>query len=316
MISYVVKAMEWLYVNLTKDYVLTIIFMSVALKLITLPADVMQKRTARKTSALAPQVEKIRKKYGEDVQLIQRKTNELYRANNVNQFAGCLPMLLTFALFIVFVNAMTMWGNVKTIKLFEETMHGNPEYIENYRWNWVRNIWLPDSGLEQVVMKPANFARIKVDDLTPFFDAKTIDDVKNMSEEINKYNEEQKAAGTDEKNGPYEQAMKPIIDHHRNDKGEEMRNGWFALPVIAGITMLAQQFLAMRNMKNDSQTPGMGKGTMYMMSAFSLIVCFQYNAAFAIYWIIGNVFSMITTILFNISGKISDNRLNQKEASR
>ena len=35
------------------------------------------------------------------------------------------------------------------------------------------------------------------------------------------------------------------------------------------------------------------------MSLFSLFICFNYSSAFALYWVMGNVASMVQTVVIN-----------------
>ena len=50
--------------------------------------------------ALKPKIDELKKKYGDNKQLISQKTMELYRDEKVNPLGGCLPVLLQFPIFI------------------------------------------------------------------------------------------------------------------------------------------------------------------------------------------------------------------------
>ncbi len=86
-------------------WVLTIVLLVVLMRLILVPLFVKQMHATRKMSALAPQLQELRKKYKNDKQTLNQETMRLYKENGANPLAGCLPLLgqmpLFFALFSV-----------------------------------------------------------------------------------------------------------------------------------------------------------------------------------------------------------------------
>jgi YidC/Oxa1 family membrane protein insertase len=55
---------------------------------------------------LQPQMERLKEKYKDDKEALNKEIMELYRRNKVNPFGGCLPMLLQFPVFIGLYNAL------------------------------------------------------------------------------------------------------------------------------------------------------------------------------------------------------------------
>ena len=49
----------------------------------------------------------------------------------------------------------------------------------------------------------------------------------------------------------------------------------------------------------DAPGAGTGKFMQYFFPIFSLIICFSYSAAFALYWVAGNLVSMGQTYAIN-----------------
>ena len=86
-------------------WVLTIVILVVLMRLILVPLFVKQMHATRKMTALAPQIQELRKKYKNDKQTLNQETMKLYKENGANPLAGCLPLLgqmpLFFALFSV-----------------------------------------------------------------------------------------------------------------------------------------------------------------------------------------------------------------------
>jgi YidC/Oxa1 family membrane protein insertase len=93
-------------------WVLTIVFLTVLMRLILVPLFVKQMHATRKMTALAPQMQELRKKYKSDRQTLNEETMKLYRENGVNPLGGCLPLVaqlpLFFALFGV-LRAISGW---------------------------------------------------------------------------------------------------------------------------------------------------------------------------------------------------------------
>jgi YidC/Oxa1 family membrane protein insertase len=64
-------------------------------------------RGEKARAALAPDVQKLRKRYARDPQRLQRETLELYRRSGTSMFAGCLPMLAQMPFFTVLFRLST-----------------------------------------------------------------------------------------------------------------------------------------------------------------------------------------------------------------
>jgi YidC/Oxa1 family membrane protein insertase len=93
-------------------WVLTIVILVVLMRLLLVPLFVKQMHATRKMTALAPQIQELRKKYKNDKQTLNQETMKLYKENGANPLAGCLPLLgqmpLFFALFSV-LRAISDW---------------------------------------------------------------------------------------------------------------------------------------------------------------------------------------------------------------
>ena len=94
----IIRAFE----NVTNNYVLAIIFLTVVIKLIWTPIDMFNRRSQQKMSAvqaqMQPELEVINKKYAKDPNLLKQKQNEVYKKYNSKSMGGCFLMLLFMAL--------------------------------------------------------------------------------------------------------------------------------------------------------------------------------------------------------------------------
>lgn len=81
-----------------------ILVFTVCLKLILSPLDFWQRKVSRnmmvKQAKLQPEMEKLKKRYGNNAQLLNQKTMELYKKENFNMFGSCFSMLLNLVITI------------------------------------------------------------------------------------------------------------------------------------------------------------------------------------------------------------------------
>jgi YidC/Oxa1 family membrane protein insertase len=100
--------------GLTGSYVAAIILLTAGMRLVLHPLTRKQLKSMKMMQALAPQVEVLRRKYKEDPRKLNAEMLALYKANQVNPFGGCLPLLIQFpiliALYRVIVSAGTFGG--------------------------------------------------------------------------------------------------------------------------------------------------------------------------------------------------------------
>jgi YidC/Oxa1 family membrane protein insertase len=79
---------------------LSIILLTVTVRLILLPLTLKQVKSMQRLQLLAPEMKAIQTKYREDKQRQQQEMMKFYRENRVNPLASCLPLLLQLPFFI------------------------------------------------------------------------------------------------------------------------------------------------------------------------------------------------------------------------
>jgi YidC/Oxa1 family membrane protein insertase len=80
----------------------TIIVFTLTLKLLTWPLTAIQVRSAKRMSQFSGPMKALREKYKDNPQRLNTEMLELYKKHKINPAAGCLPMLITFPVFIAF----------------------------------------------------------------------------------------------------------------------------------------------------------------------------------------------------------------------
>ncbi len=92
--------------NLTHNWVgnwgVAVVLMTLILKIVSLPFTLAASRSAKKMAKLQPELQAIREKHKDNPQKQQQATMELFKSRKINPVGGCIPILITFPLFIGF----------------------------------------------------------------------------------------------------------------------------------------------------------------------------------------------------------------------
>ncbi len=83
-----------LFHTLTGSWALSIILLTIALKLMMYPLNAWQIKSSIKMQELGPKVKLVQEKYKKDPQRSKMEVMTLYKESGVNPITGCLPMLL------------------------------------------------------------------------------------------------------------------------------------------------------------------------------------------------------------------------------
>jgi YidC/Oxa1 family membrane protein insertase len=92
-----VSALQWVLQALygaTGSYLIAIVLLTVVIRAVLHPLTRKQLGSMKAMQALAPQMQVLRRKYKDDMRQFNMEVMNLYRANKVNPFGGCLPLLL------------------------------------------------------------------------------------------------------------------------------------------------------------------------------------------------------------------------------
>lgn len=84
------------FYSLTDNYILSLLFMTIVVKLVLLPFSIKQQKGMAKSQRLQPKIRRIKEKYANDQRKQQEAMNELYSTEGFSSMTGgCLPMLIT-----------------------------------------------------------------------------------------------------------------------------------------------------------------------------------------------------------------------------
>jgi YidC/Oxa1 family membrane protein insertase len=91
----------------TGSYGIDIIILTVLIKILTAPLTHKSMVSMKQMQKLQPQMERLKERFKDDKEKLNKEIMEMYRRNGVNPLGGCLPMLLQFPVFIGLYNALS-----------------------------------------------------------------------------------------------------------------------------------------------------------------------------------------------------------------
>ncbi len=94
--------------NFVHNYGLAIIIVTFIIRIIFYPLNHLSFKSMKKMQELQPIFQKLREKYKDDPQTLQREIMQLYKNQKINPFSGCLPILIQIPVFIAFYKVLLM----------------------------------------------------------------------------------------------------------------------------------------------------------------------------------------------------------------
>ncbi|HZK10224.1 MAG TPA: YidC/Oxa1 family membrane protein insertase [Clostridia bacterium] len=89
--------------SLIGNYGISLIIFTILIKLVLFPLAIVQRRGLEANKRMQPKMAELQKKYAKDKNTLNEKMMELYKEENFNPAAGCLPMLIQLPIiFILF----------------------------------------------------------------------------------------------------------------------------------------------------------------------------------------------------------------------
>jgi YidC/Oxa1 family membrane protein insertase len=88
------------------NYGLAIIIVTVLIKICLWPLTAKSYRSMKSMQQLQPKVAKLREKFADNKEAMNREIMQLYKTFRVNPLGGCLPMLLQIPFFIAFYRVL------------------------------------------------------------------------------------------------------------------------------------------------------------------------------------------------------------------
>lgn len=300
------------------NYGWSMVVFTLLIKLVLLPLDYKSRKSMRRMTKLQPQIAKLQKKYANDKEKLNQKSAELYRKEGINPMSGCLPMLVSMVILFIMFDAMRTVANTEMASQALGLLTTGTQTNES--WLWIKNIWMPDSPFNPVIADSANLRIIPADIWAKVFvsldpasvtalaqygiDAATIsgETVFAALQTLPIYAQETQLWAT----MPQLNLLIVNLSIYAHN------NGWFILPILAAVTQYLMTLSQPQTAAADPNNPAAStnKFMKYFFPLFSLWICSSYNAIFALYWVVSNVFAWVQGLVMNkMFEKMDENQL-------
>ena len=273
------------------------------------PFDYKSRVSMRKTTKLQPQLAALQKKYANDKEKLNRKMSELYKKEKINPLSSCLPMLLTLPILFAMWTALRIIANEQMVSQVFTILQGQTPTMEG--WLWVKNLWMPDSPFAAAWPDLNSLQLIPADIWQNAYNALIAQGV-TLPAEIT-YDFAGNLQGTIQAIYAYMEKMPEYVTATSNVPGwsfnllltqvdlKTMYNGFFILPILAAVTQYLMTVLqpTQPTGTENQQAAGTGNFMKWFFPLFSLFICSSYNAAFSLYWVMGNIIAAVQNVGIN-----------------
>ena len=292
----------------------TMVVFTIMVRLVLTPLDIKSRVSMRKTQKLAPKQQALQKKYANDKEKLNAKMAELYKKEHINPLSSCLPLLLTWPILIAVFGAMRMAANKELLMQLGQILNNETPTLEP--WLWIKNLWMPDSFFAASLPDLNTLRVIPTEQWTEWFNKLDQNNlpilIKDLGLTVESFGKDtlgatvQQIVTAMQQNTAYVEAVavKPgwtfnllitqfsLINSY---------NGWLLLPILSAASQIFMTKIMGGNQAQPAAQgqPNTGKFMQYFFPIFSLIICLSYSAAFALYWVAGNLVSMGQTYAIN-----------------
>lgn len=312
--------------SIINNYALTIIVFTILIKLVVMPLNLKSRRSTMRMSSLAPKQKALQEKYKDDQEKLNQKLQELYRKEGVNPMGSCLPMLISMVILFAMFYALRTFANEQLVSQFL-TFYHNPEIdphtlVEPFLW--IKNLWMPDSPFATYMpdVQSLRMVDFKVwnDVSAKLVAAGTIPEALNFANANDLANYITQVVTPFVSSAAYAPYIAPVVGlGNLNIMGiirfsiYQEGNGWFLLPILSVVSQIFMQKLTMKNTQMDPSQESSQKMMIYVMTFMSLYFCASYNSAFALYWVVSNIYAIIEQIGFTKYFEQQDRKASKAE---
>jgi YidC/Oxa1 family membrane protein insertase len=104
------KLLRWIH-DFTGNYGVAIILLTIFIKILTYPLTYKSVKSMKEMARLQPQLARLREKYKDDREALNREMLTMMRSHGYNPMAGCLPILIQMPVF--FALYRVLWSSIE-----------------------------------------------------------------------------------------------------------------------------------------------------------------------------------------------------------
>lgn len=323
------SVMDFIY-GFIGNYGWAVIVFSMLIKLVLLPLDIKSRKSMRAMAALNPKMEELKKRYGKDQEKLNQKMNELYKKNKVNPLSGCLPLLIQLPiLYIMFAVMRNVAAELQLKQMYEwiaqnmcdesgaflsldsasiqnflESIRngGAMDAFSGQNWLWIKNVFQPDTFSKTVIPTVSELTSM----INQYSNALSEEGMALLKSYVDNTALAEAVDAAVKASCGYQKytLFMGLTSVNFPSNWSTYVNGVCALPILAAGTQFLTTLLQPASEQPatataDGQKGGTGAFMKWFFPILSLWICWTSTAAFAIYWVFVNVWSMFTTFCIN-----------------
>ena len=313
--------------SIINNYALTIILFTIFIKLVVMPLNLKSRRSTMRMSSVQPKMQALQEKYKDDQEKLNQKMQELYRSEGVSPLGGCMPMIFSMVILFAMFYALRTFANEHLVEQFLTFYHNptiDPMTLTD-KFLWIKNLWMPDSPFATYLPDAQSLQMVEFDVWNNV--SASLAAAGKIPEALNFADRNAVTAYVNEIAAPFiaSEAYAPYIAPvaglgNLSILGiikftvYKIGNGWFILPLLSIVSQIFMQNLTMKQqMAQTANQAGNPKTMLYVMTFMSLYFCAIYNSAFALYWVISNVYAIVEHIAFDRYFKQQDRKAAKAE---
>ncbi len=296
------------------SYGWAVVVFTILVRLVLMPLDYKSRVGMRKMSKLAPEQQRLQKKYANDQEKLNRKLGELYKKERVSPMSSCWPMLVSMPILFAMFAAMRMMANEELVKQTLSILATGTTELEPFLW--VKNLWMPDSPFSAAWPNLTSLQAIPADD---WLRVVNLPEYASMLTDLSAkigVTLDAAAFSGDALKGTITTLHNTLLampEYAANTAGipylsinliitkftvVAQWNGLFLLPLLSAgsqflMTKLQPSTPAPAPAAEGQAQPNSGAFMKWFFPLFSLWICAGYNAAFAVYWVTSNLIAMV-----------------------
>ena len=294
------------------NYAVTIIIFTILIKLVVMPLNLKSRRSTQRMQLIQPKMQALQEKYKNDQEKLNQKLQELYRKEGVSPMGGCLPMIISMFILFAMFYALRTFANEQLVTQFLTFYHNptiDPSTLTD-SFLWIKNLWMPDSPFATYLPDVQSLQMVEFDvwnrisaDLAASGVIPQALEFANRDALMTYVTDVVTPFIASDVYAPY---VAPVTGlGNLNILGiikftiYKYGNGWFVLPLLSIASQLVMQKLTMQNTQMDPSQAGSQKTMLYVMTFMTLYFCAIYNSAFALYWVISNIYAIVENVAFS-----------------
>ena len=308
--------------NIVGSWGVAMIIFTILIRLVLTPFDYKSRVSMRKTQKLAPMQQALQKKYANDKDKLNQKMAELYKKEHINPLSSCLPMLLTWPILIIIFGAMRTAANEQLLNQLTQMLRGQEPTLEPFLW--IKNLWMPDNVFSPAYADLGTLKGVATDQWVKWFQ-----NLQSSAEGLPPILQQLGLTEASFEKGALAQTVESIVgalqgtregfagfafyrDAIKTIPGytiplvgwsvPHLPNGWLLLPLLSGASQIVMTKITTANQPQQPAAngqPNTGKFMQWFFPIFSVVICLGYSAIFALYWVTGNLVSMVQTVIIN-----------------